>query len=102
MPTTPHLELTDALREDLALFSFGLLEAEQAAEIERHLQTGCRLCLEELRAFGDVAVELTPAVAPPPSLKGRLLERTQREEPESGVRYTAADRASGALRRGKV
>ena len=80
-PHAPHVELTDALREDIALYAFGLLERDQAADIEQHLDS-CTVCNQELRAIENVVSGLSAPAAPPPDLKNRLLTRIQtREEP---------------------
>lgn len=84
-PHTPHLA-----PEDLALYAFGLLERDQAAEIDFHLSAGCAVCSRELQAFENVAVELAQPAAPPPELKHLLFDRIRRpvdspEEPEPGL-----------------
>lgn len=74
-PQAHHTELTDALREDLALYNFGLLDAGEAADIERHLRSGCTVCNQEVHGVEDVVAALSPSVPPPADLKSRLLTR---------------------------
>lgn len=79
-----HDELTEALRDELALYAFGLLERDQAAAITRHLDAGCAVCNEELRGLRTVCVTLSAsadAVEPPPGLRDRMLARIRSERP---------------------
>jgi anti-sigma factor ChrR (cupin superfamily) len=92
-PQTPHVELTDTLREEIALHAFGMLEGEDATRVARHLEGGCAVCLQEFQAVTSVLVGLTSSVepvAPSPDLKQRLLTRVRSEKrdashPEPGV-----------------
>lgn len=82
-PRTHHFELTGTLREELALYAFGLLEGEHATEVAGHLEAGCSVCNEEFQAVAGVMVELASAVvevAPADSLKQRLLMRINSEK----------------------
>jgi hypothetical protein len=84
-PQIVHVELTDTLSEELALFAFGLLESEQAMHIARHLETGCAVCNNELRSLTSVMAGLAssiPPIDPAPDLKKRLLARIRSKEQE--------------------
>ncbi len=73
-----HFEVTDELRDRAALHALRALPAEEAVRFEAHLAEGCRTCEDEIRAFSAVTGLLgtaVPPVAPPPSLRDRLLER---------------------------
>ena len=93
-PARRHDQLSDDLREELALYVFGLLDAEETRGIERHLKSGCPVCFEEWKALASTAAELPKAldrIRPEPSLKDRLMARIAAapaggfEEPEPGV-----------------
>jgi len=93
-PALHHDALTEALREELALYAFGLLDHDQGAAIARHLDSGCAVCNEELRAVANVCISLAASadpVEPPPELKDRVLtrfrteHRSGREEPAPGL-----------------
>jgi len=78
----------DAVCSDAALYALGLLPTEEAQRFEQRIASGCPLCREELAACSGVADELALAaapVAPPASLKQRLMERIRDgESPASG------------------
>jgi anti-sigma factor ChrR (cupin superfamily) len=89
-----HERVTDELREELALYVFGLLEPDEARAVDRHLKSGCRACFEEWKTLAATATELPKALEqmqPDPGLKGRLMQRIAAEaarafeEPEAGV-----------------
>ncbi len=69
--------------EDLAAYALGALEAEPAAELERHLE-GCERCRVELRWLTP-AVQALPEsverVEPPPGLRARLMAEAEAEAP---------------------
>jgi putative transcriptional regulator len=100
-PARKHDHVTDELREELALYVFGLLEPDEARSIDRHLKSGCSACFEEWKALAATATELPKAldqIRPEPSLKERLLARIAQEpadgfeEPEAGVFVLRAGR----------
>ena len=88
-----HVELTDTLGEELALFAFGLLENDQAMHMARHLETGCAVCNNEFHSLMSVMAGLAssiPPIDPAPDLKQRLLARIRskeqvKEQPEPGM-----------------
>lgn len=63
-----------------ALYALGDLDPVECLEFERHLEEGCRQCqaaVDEFRATAAiVAFEIEP-VAPPPSLRNRVLAGVQ-------------------------
>lgn len=96
-----HDHITDELREELALYVFGLLPPEEARSIDRHLKSGCLACFEEWKALAATAAELPfelDQLQPPPSLKNRLMQRIAAEpshvaeEPEPGIFVMRAGR----------
>lgn len=71
-----HQSLTDEYRDHLLLYALGELDTEAAQEVTAHLATGCTLCTVELRHLEQVMGLLgyhTPAVAPRPAVRERLL-----------------------------
>ena len=68
-------------REEVAAYALGALEAEECAELERHL-AGCEQCRRELRWLAPAVSSLGESVQrlePPASLRSALME-TVREE----------------------
>jgi anti-sigma-K factor RskA len=60
-------------------FALDSLDQEEEDYVRQHL-AGCTACQDELRAFEDVAAEISsviPQTAPPTSLRARLLESVQ-------------------------
>jgi anti-sigma factor ChrR (cupin superfamily) len=73
---TMHQSLDEA-RERVALYALGTLRGTELADFESHLQSGCDVCSDELRAFTAVAGELAHAAAPerpPDRVRARVLE----------------------------
>lgn len=74
-----HEFLDDDLREQAALFVLGSLAEDDARRWRLHIAR-CLLCREEVlgleRISGELAI-LAPAVAPPPQLWQRVLERVR-------------------------
>jgi len=78
--STRHEVLTDDLREQAALYSLGLMTSEGILEFTQHLEQGCAICAEEVRAMDEIAAGLSinvPAAVPPASLRQRVLNGTQ-------------------------
>ena len=67
---------------NLAIFVLGGLEAEETAEIQRHLAScaGCQSELEELEKVNRVLDAAPPPAAPPSYLKGEILSRVRAEQ----------------------
>ena len=83
-----HNELTDALREELSLYSLGLLEVEESARVSRHLEAGCGVCNQEFAGYAELLGVWSSALqleTPPPELKDRLMSRIRSEIEASKV-----------------
>lgn len=77
----------EELRESIPLYAIDALPPEEEVEVRAHLETcdGCdELLTEHLRVAGDLALIAEP-VAPPSSLRDRLLEQAR------SVRQSAPD-----------
>jgi anti-sigma factor ChrR (cupin superfamily) len=61
--------------EQLSLHALGLLEGQEAADVEAHLAAGCFFCTRELAELQTAAglIGSTAAAAPPPELRDRVL-----------------------------
>jgi anti-sigma factor ChrR (cupin superfamily) len=87
-PGLAHSALTDELRDQASLFSLGLLDGEEAAHFEAHLEQ-CSTCAEEVRACTEVVAGVTAILAesepaaPPASIKEQLMRRIAPPEPTS-------------------
>jgi anti-sigma-K factor RskA len=70
------------IHPNLAAFALGGLEAEEAAEIQRHLAScaDCQSELEELEKVNRVLDAAPPPAAPPTYLKGEILSRVRAEQ----------------------
>ena len=88
-------------RDAILLFSAGLLEEPEAAELRTHLASGCEACTSHLAEAREVEYALA-AAAPggaAPHLRGELLRRIDRL-PQQSVR--TRPRASARVRRSLV
>lgn len=88
----PHTHVTDEIRSTAALYSVGGLPASEARAFEEHL-TICAVCRQEAEAFGEAAEllpESVPDVAPPRSLRERLLGRVAKPQKGSGLHVLRA------------
>jgi anti-sigma-K factor RskA len=67
---------------NVAAFVLGGLEAEETAEIQRHLAScaGCQSELEELEKVNRVLEVAPPPAVPPAYLKGEILSRVRAEQ----------------------
>lgn len=76
-----HTHLTEADREQAALFALGALEPAEHQAFAAHLDAGCAACAAEVASFtslmGDLALAASPAV-PPPGLRTRVLDEVDR------------------------
>ena len=70
-----HNRPADEVMEQLSLYALGLLQAAEAAEVERHIRSGCSFCANELANLQEAAalIGTTVATAPPPGLRERVL-----------------------------
>jgi anti-sigma-K factor RskA len=89
----PHRD-TQRLEDDLAAYALGALNADEAAELGRHVE-GCESCAQRLRWL-QPAVDVLPASVeqrtPPPHLRDNLMEVVRREAAQT--RPAAAPKAS--------
>ena len=77
-----HRVATEEVQEQAALYTLGALSQLEARRFESHLGDGCDVCNTELIQFSEVSGLLGLAASeadPPPSLRGRLLERIGNE-----------------------
>jgi anti-sigma-K factor RskA len=78
----------DAWIEQADVYALGALDGEELAQFEAHLATGCATCAERLRETREALALLPrslPPVAPPPSVRARVLERIAAEPPVVGA-----------------
>ena len=83
MSDTLHIEEVET---QAALYALGALPKEEAALFEKRLKAGCPFCLSEVQGCGQAVAALrvvAPEVAPPPSLRARLLESIGAPQEES-------------------
>jgi hypothetical protein len=75
-------------REEIAAYLLGSLEDNEAAELERHLETceACRTELGWLRPAIEVLSDSAPRLQPPPELRRRLLAEVRAEAGEDPER----------------
>ncbi len=70
------------INDQLAAYALNILDTPETAQIEAHL-VACVACREELQAYQEVIglLALTlPTAAPPPGLKGQLLQKIDAEQ----------------------
>lgn len=70
--------------EWVVLYALGSLSAAESGALQKHLDSGCEVCSECLRAMTETAGELGLAadpVAPDPELRERLLARARSQSP---------------------
>lgn len=75
-----HLEATEEIRETAALHALGALDAEEAASLRAHLDAGCEVCRVEIERLAAVVAAFdadAPPLAPPASLRERVLAVTR-------------------------
>jgi anti-sigma-K factor RskA len=76
----------EKLSEFCSIYALGALDGEELREFEAHLKTGCPLCGQQIREFGETVAsipEALPDVKPSPDLKDRLMARL--DQPNRGV-----------------
>ncbi len=79
---------TEQDAERLSAFVLGVLSPEEQAAVERHLQTGCDACAQEVAALREIAGRVAlaaPAVPAPTVLRERLHAEIRRERETAGV-----------------
>jgi anti-sigma-K factor RskA len=78
----------DKLSELCSIYALGALDGEELREFEAHLETGCPLCGQQIREYGETVASIPEALAnvrPSPDLKDRLMARLDQEVPRRGV-----------------
>lgn len=87
--------------QDAAAYALGALEADEAAEFERHMES-CERCRSEVRWFGpavEALPESVPRLEPPPQLRERLMDTVGEEAREAArARKGEGGRLPGWLR----
>ena len=89
--------------DSVASYLLGALPEEEASAFERHL-ADCPVCREEVEALELAAHALPSAVdpvAPPPSLKARIMAEVEREASLLAAAGPEADRPAPARRRAR-
>lgn len=75
-----HDRQVEELAELLGSHALGLLEGQEAAEIQEHLREGCAECSSALESLRSAAAQIGFDIAPqqpPTGLRGRILERVR-------------------------
>jgi quercetin dioxygenase-like cupin family protein len=86
-----HRQLTQEVRERVAIYVLGGMRGDEIARFEEHLE-GCKACRDELSCLEPVVAEIVlgaPEADPPPGLRERVLARVRRRP---GALLRAADR----------
>ena len=89
----------DAVHDLTPAYALDALDETERAEYEAHLAT-CERCREELAALQDTATSLayaTPAPAPPPHLRDRIVEQARSERNVFPLRPRRLPQALGAV-----
>jgi quercetin dioxygenase-like cupin family protein len=78
---------------DLAdVYALGALDGDDLTQFEAHLSAGCSTCRDRLRGTTEslvLGVSSLESVAPPPGLKGLIVDRIEQEK--HGFLFTFAD-----------
>ena len=88
----------DRWSEDVTAYALGALDADGAAELERHAES-CERCRSEIRWLVpavDGLAEAVPRLEPPPQLRERLVAEVQADARAAGT--DRADAEPGGLR----
>lgn len=74
-------------------YALGALEPDEVDVVERHLEgcEDCRALAEDARFRADLLLQAVPSVAPPPSLRTRLMERIAAEKRASSGRHDGTE-----------
>ena len=78
----------EKLSELCSIYALGALDGEELREFEAHLKTGCLLCGQQIREYGEMVAsipEALPNVRSSQDLKQRLMARLDQEVPNRGV-----------------
>lgn len=82
---------THKLCDQAALYVLGVLEGDELAAYQHHLEQGCSICDAELNDIQSAADQLSysaPSVAPPPSLRSKLMTRVKHESSPTSKNQT--------------
>lgn len=74
-----HLEVTDELQEQAALYALGAMDPHEEAVFSRHLEEGCQLCRREVQAFRETTAQLAflSEATPPAELRDKVIAQAQ-------------------------
>src|SRR5262245_47284947 len=78
----------EKLSELCSIYALGALDGEELREFEAHLETGCPLCGQQIREYGETVAAIPEALAnvrPSADLKDRLMARLDKEGLSRGV-----------------
>lgn len=78
----------DRLSELCSIYALGALDGEELREFEAHLKSGCPLCGQQIREYGETVASIPEAlqnVRPSGDLKNRLLARLDQEALDRSV-----------------
>jgi anti-sigma-K factor RskA len=89
----PEMQDQAHVLESLPAYALGCLDPVEARLVARHV-AGCYVCRTELSTYQTVVAHLLPVpdVAPPPELKGRLMDRVRGLSPAAAAVPPAAAR----------
>jgi anti-sigma factor ChrR (cupin superfamily) len=75
------------IHELSSLYALGALENGERLAFEAHLEQGCKVCAEDVQAFGKIADLIGESVPATPSerLRERLLSRVKKSPPAPGI-----------------
>jgi mannose-6-phosphate isomerase-like protein (cupin superfamily) len=83
-----HRKAITQIEDDAALYALGALAGDEAERFRRRLDAGCPVCqgaLAECREVVDLLPLAAPEVQPPPSIRGRLMDRIAGAERPAGA-----------------
>src|SRR6266545_7056245 len=93
----------EQVREQIALYAAGALDADERAQVERHLAScdACRRLVDELAEAAGILPRALAAVSPhrlPPTLKSRVLQAvTQSSAAPASRAHDDTAHAGGAV-----
>jgi anti-sigma-K factor RskA len=78
----------EKLSELCPVYALGALDGEELRELETHLKSGCPLCEQQIREFGDLIANVPqalPGIEPSNDLRTRLMAQLDRDQQTSQV-----------------
>ena len=69
-------------------YALGALDGEELRELEAHLKSGCPVCEQQIREFGDLIANVPqalPGIEPSNDLRTRLMAQLDRDQQTSQV-----------------